>query len=188
MSGCGERFSNGSTSCAGKRRTDSAASDPVNSQAERMAAWRASAALLSATRISEVVFAARTNNGRYSARAVKVRPETRLRPLPTLRWRRTRSKGTEFSRSASSSRTNGKIIAGLSLPAHTPKAWWYAAAHEIFVRIRRVRVGHPALQPVAIPQTRLQRVLTRRASECLRRIVCTLSNSVTNHGGDDLIC
>src|ERR1035437_6523547 len=119
MSGCGERFSNGSTSCAGKRRTDSAASDPVNSQAERMAAWRASAALLAATRLSDVVFPARTNNGRYNARAVKVRPETRLRPLPALRWRRTRSKGTEFSRSASSSRTKGRIIAGLSLPAAT---------------------------------------------------------------------
>ncbi len=49
ISGCGDRFSNGSTSCAGSRTTDSAASAPVSSHAASTAACSASAALLSAT-------------------------------------------------------------------------------------------------------------------------------------------
>src|ERR1700723_1331338 len=48
-SGCGDRFSKGKTSCAGSRRTRSASTAPVSSQAARRVSWRESAALLSTT-------------------------------------------------------------------------------------------------------------------------------------------
>ncbi len=48
--------------------------------------------------------------GRKSARAVAVRPDTRLRPERRLRCLRTRSKVGECSRPASASRTKGRIM------------------------------------------------------------------------------
>ena len=54
--------------------------------------------------------AARTKYGTYRARAVAVNPDTRLRPVPPARWRRARSKASECSRSAISSRTKGRIM------------------------------------------------------------------------------
>ena len=41
---------------------------------------------------------------------VAVSPDTRLRPVPPARWRRTRSNASEDSRSATSSRTKGRIM------------------------------------------------------------------------------
>jgi hypothetical protein len=45
-----------------------------------------------------------------------VSPETRLRPVPPLRWRRTRSKASECSRSARSSRTKGRTMLVSQIP------------------------------------------------------------------------
>ena len=54
--------------------------------------------------------AARAISGTYSARAVAVSPDTRLRPAPRLRCLRTRSNPEQCSSSAKISRTNGRIM------------------------------------------------------------------------------
>jgi hypothetical protein len=66
--------------------------------------------LLSETITSAGACPARTKYGRYSARAVAVSPDTRLRPVPPAKCRRTRSNAAEDSRSAINSRTKGRIM------------------------------------------------------------------------------
>ena len=92
---------------------------PVSSHAASTAVCRASAALLSETITSAGACAARTKYGRYSARAVAVSPDTRLRPVPPAKCRRTRSNAAEDSRSAINSRTKGKIMLS---PVYQPSA------------------------------------------------------------------
>src|SRR6185437_14432155 len=83
---------------------------PVSSHPARSETCAASAALLSATISTTGTSAARANSGVYSARAVEVSPETRLRPRARARCLRACSKEGECSRSASRSRTKGRII------------------------------------------------------------------------------
>ena len=118
ISGWGERFSNGSTSCAGRRRTASAASAPVSSQAARTAACSASAALLSATRIS----AGRVRRAREERKIQRAGGEGESgdtsSPAAGAQMAADTLKGHRVLKVRKQLRgRKGKIIAALSLPA-----------------------------------------------------------------------
>ncbi len=79
--------SNGSTSCAGSRTTDSALTGPVSSHADCTACCNASACLLSETMTMSGDCAARANSGIWRALAAALSPDTRRRPEADRRWR-----------------------------------------------------------------------------------------------------
>ena len=110
ISGCGEGSGTGSTSWLGSETTESGSAAPVSSQKACSTGTRSSAARLSATTIINgrpADFCSRTKSKAF---AVGISPETRIRPVPSLRWEATREKAGSFSTSVKRSRTKGRTM------------------------------------------------------------------------------
>ena len=91
-SGWGERFWNGSTSRAGRATMDSGSQAAVSSENPRRTGTYSSMARLSLTTTISGRSAARRKSTSSKAFAVGESPETRILPVPSLRWEATRVK------------------------------------------------------------------------------------------------
>src|SRR5271156_5197979 len=90
--------------------TESGSQAAVSSQKLRRTGTKSSTARLSLTTKISGRAAARWKSTSSKAFAVGVRPDTPIRPVPSLRWEATRVKAGSFSTSAKSSRTKGRSM------------------------------------------------------------------------------
>src|SRR5580692_2972807 len=92
---------------------------------------KSSTARLSFTTTMSGRSARRRQSTSNRALAVGVRPETRVRPVPSRRWEATRAKAESFSTSAKSSRTKGSSMQDYFNRSLVERAWWAAKGERV---------------------------------------------------------